>query len=331
MHRKIPVLAALLCAINLSSLEKPVTVFCHGIIDNQHQVQNYLNRSIFGKIYSFDFPDTRPHYSWDLNGLISRISSLFGRSTLKPFGKQVNRDQMFMGQDLDIVQLKEALQKQSDKKLILYGVSRGASTIVSHLGQIQDAKNIQAIVLESPAADMLDGIANFSAKLGIPLPQSLFRLIFYRYPEHPYTPVTAVSDIANRDLPIFIIYTREDTTVHPAQSWILYKAFKEKGFKNVYIQEVKTGRHCNLHLEKTFETDYCEPIKAFYNAHARGKFSVQNITLYNLQPSIEQAKEKIIDFNRKRELLYQENVTRNIHAALLIALISLSFAYFSKK
>jgi predicted esterase len=309
--------------------DQPLTIFCHGIVDNEHQAKNYpfLDQV---QTDALQFSDVELDASWSLSGLISRISSRSGRSPLKPYGKQVNRDQMFMGQTKDIETLTSKVQKHSGKPIVLYGASRGASTIVSYLGQAEKTDTIRAVILESPAADMLDAVSNFSAKLGVPLPTSLFRWIFYRYPEKPYTPLSAINDITCRELPIFILYTREDTTVHPAQAWVLYKAFKEKGFNNVYIHEIQKGRHCHLHLEQDFETSYCAPVKAFYNRYAGGRFSPTAFDVTLAQPSIEQAELKIAEFNNNRAANYAAKIRQNIAIFSTITIVS-AFLYYLKR
>ena len=338
-----------LFSIHLSCLEKSTnnidsattTVFCHGIIDSQKQINNYtgdgsiIGRSIFGKTFSFDFPDVIPDNSISLNGLLSKISGFIYKIMKKSSGHQINRDQMFMGQTKDIKCLEENLINLKNNSLILYGVSRGAGTIISYLGQTKKIFNIKAIILEAPSADMLDGIDNFSSKCGLSLPHSLFRKIFYQYPKNPYTPIKAIKNIKNKDVPIFITHSAKDAIVNPSQSWKLYKTFKENGFKNVYIHEIKTGQHCLPHLEKSFHEDYCIPIQLFYkkfnllNNEIMDTFNdVKNIETYNLQPSSEYADAKIKQYIDQKDALFLENQFKII--AILI-IITASYIYFLNK
>jgi hypothetical protein len=328
--------------LSAESIKPPVTtVFCHGVVDNNSQINHYIDQSIFGKTFSFDFPDATPDNSISLTGVISKISGLSGKTEQKPCGKQVNRDQMFMGQTKDIECLENNLEQFKNKPVILYGASRGAATIISYLGKKTDTSNVKAIVLEAPPADILDGVDNFSAKLGLSLPHALLRTIFYRYPENPYTPIDAIKDIQNKDLPVFITHSAEDTTVNPSQPWKLYKKFKECGFKNVYINETETGRHCHLHLKEDFHKRYCVQIQSFYEkfdlfnneSTIKGKefYFLSNIESYSLQPSIEYADAKIKEYTDQRNALYQFNKKRNASLITALAIAAACYLYFSKK
>lgn len=337
MKKSLVILMALL-SVGSFSLEAAkdaqpsiTTVFCHGIIDNNSQINHYLNKSIFGKNFSFDFPDATPNRSINFDGLISQVTGLFNKSEEKPFGKQINRDQMFMGQTKDIECLGENLLPLKNEPVILYGVSRGAATIISYLGKAQDISNIKAIVLEAPPANMLDAIDNTSAKIGITLSKKLFSKIFYQYPEDPYTPIDAIKDIQNKDLPIFITYSAADTTVNPSQAWKLYKTFKENGFKNVYIHEIETGRHCHLHLKQNFYREYCLPVQSFYKKFNLFNREVINIELYNLQPTVKYAENKIKQFLDQRNVSYQLNRKKNALKIAILATLSSLLYYSSTK
>lgn len=311
--------------ITIDSLQSknPVTIFCHGVVDNYSQIDNYNKKSIFGDTCSFDFPDATPCPDKSFAGLISQVSRKIGRTRKKPNGKNVNLDQMFLGQDQDLECLRREIEAHRDRSIILYGASRGGAAVVSWLGQAHDTSNIIGVVLEAPPTDMLDTVIQFSAKLGIRLSEQTFRSIFHRYPENPYRPIDAIRDIKNKNLPIFITHSAEDVTVNPSQPWILYQAFKEAGFTNVYINEIETGRHCHLHLKEDFQEAYCEPIKAFYQKYNFFTFvEKSDVNLDQYQPTIEIAQHKITQYQEERKQLYLKNKRRNKVGIVMTALSS---------
>lgn len=317
---------------------KAITVFAHGVADNGNQAKMLLReKTIFGPLDAFDFADAAKDKSWwPIDRIISEMTSVFGRSKHRPFGKQTNRGKMFMGQTEDIQLLTEKLNEHKDEPVILYGASRGAACAVSTLGEMKNINNIQALILESPPADMLDAIDNFSAKLGIPLPRFLFRKIFYKYPENPYTPFDAVKDITakNKHLPIFIFTTAGDAVVNPSQPWKLYVEFKEAGCENVYICESPKGRHCKMHLldEADAHNHYHAPVQAFYKRHGLlqehyAHFKCNHIDIKMFQPTIEAAQQKIEALLDKRKKQYRYNFTRNIFTGALLASITAVYYY----
>jgi len=311
--------------VSLDSLQQrnPVTIFCHGIVDNNSQIDNYIEKSIFGRSFSFDFPDATPCRDKSFAGLISRASRMVGKTKKKPHGKNVNVDQMFLGQDQDLECLRRVVEDHPDEPIILYGASRGGAAVISYLGQAHDTSNIVAVILESPPADMLDSIEQFSAKLGVQLSEKIFRSIFHRYPKNPYRPIDAILDIENKNLPIFITFSAEDATVNPSQSWILYQTFKAAGFTDVYINEIETGRHCHLHLKKDFKTVYCDPIKAFYQKYNLFRFpSLNKVNLEKYQPTLEIAQDKIDQHTTKRQKQYKNSKKRNKIGIIMTTLSS---------
>ena len=317
--KKAHIVFAMLIAFNFlnnASSGKTHTVLCHGVVDTGlNQLSRYdsatndNNRSsIFGETSTFDFPDAQPSYSWwPLVRTISFLSSLFKRTKLRPNGKMVDRAHWFLGQDKDLECLSDHIKTiQKDKDLILYGCSRGGSAAINYAAE--NNPQVKALALESPVADMLDG------PRGMLWGEPLFRFIFYKYPQNPTPPVEAIKDIQDKALPIFIIYTPDDTTVHQSQAWKLYCEFKEQGFKNVYIKEFPQGRHCYLFLENVFETHYCDPIKAFYDKHKlhAEKFGRTKDLLDDCQPTLKEAQ-------AKRDELLTEKQKSDKKKSILIA------------
>lgn len=53
----------------LVQAKQPITLFCHGIIDNQQQSQRFQD-ILEEPIKTFNFPDAQAPEAWDLNNLI---------------------------------------------------------------------------------------------------------------------------------------------------------------------------------------------------------------------------------------------------------------------
>lgn len=327
-----------------SKSNDPKTYFFHGIVDNETQVKPLCKKTVFGDIISENFPDasTCDSSAGIVTKCLAQITSQRERSAERPNGRVMNLEKMYLGQGPDIDHVLNTIKSYPTENAILYGASRGASTIVSALGKMHDheIKNVKAVILESPVADMLSSVDFYSAQLGIRLPERLFRAIFYQYPAKPYTPLQAIKDIKNKNIPIFIFTTAKDTVIDPAQPWILYRAFLQAGFKNVYISESPQGKHCKMHLEdqSIIHNHYYAPVQAFYkkyNLHKNdhSNFQCDNINLKDFQPSVEEAQEKIDFYKKKRALLFKKNLARNtaLIGSMAIAVICLIWRVKRKK
>lgn len=245
--------APLTCFISKSNDNSKIkTVFAHGYGDTYRQAYHYKDL-IAGSLETFNFPD------------VEEQSLIYRKKT-------------GMAQDNEIECLMTEIKRVQGKKdltpILLFGVSRGASTIITTTSQMatDELANLRGLVLESPFAtfdDVVDGIINQSQILKrIPLIRSvgvqLPEIFFGGYRRNGIRPINVIEQLP-KDLPILFIASEEDQLV-PALSTIkLYNKLRARGHKNIHLYLSPKGRHANI------LTDYGEPYRwvthAFYKRY----------------------------------------------------------------
>lgn len=322
-------IAALLFFASFSySGQQPITLFCHGIIDNKTQIDHYQD-FIMQPGVSFNFPDAHQPDSWDLNTLIFTSSSLFG--------KRVNRDNMFMATGQDIDTLRE--QIDPTKKYILYGFSRGGSAAVNYLGQY-NPDNVQALILEASPADMVDAVNNFEHSAGYKLTNNrmqqaqLFNLIFPGYQVDSTPPVENIAHIANKNLPILLIHATDDARVSIDASYQLYLAFKQAGFTDVYFYELNHGVHAR-YTTGPQKIPYLQALHSFYKKYGfayNPEFATLD-DLATLQPTVDAIAQKLAAHRNKLTAVYEQQKLFNQKAlasfAFALAAIGLTWKFYN--
>ncbi len=281
----------------------PVTLYCHGVGADQSQVHNYSDM-IQEPYQVFNFPDTQRPRGICLNTMIYHGCNIVGR-------KNINRNKMFMGQGEDITTIKE--QVKSNSSYILYGLSRGGSAIINYMAE-HNPKNIKALILDETPANMIDVMDNLKRpaknpcepekkqkkskkkkkRVKKPLTEAQreksFRRVFPAYPKGARSGIENISLIENKDLAVFLVYTRIGSRYHfPSSAWRLYLAFKEAGFQHVYLCELEE------HTEDAQGNDkklYVERLHSFYKKH-NFSYNEQHAVLTSedlaaMQPSKEQ-------------------------------------------
>lgn len=126
--------------VKLAETVSVKNLFVHGLGGDSGQVC-YYQSVLNGDAVSFDFQDTNFSFC---------------------------RKPSCLGQDADIAKLKAEYDKlvANGHKVNLYGVSRGAATIVAFLGRHQP-KNVRCAVLESPFDDVESVVRNQLKNIGI--------------------------------------------------------------------------------------------------------------------------------------------------------------------
>lgn len=319
MIKKIYVLIFLSVSVHayLNSAQ-PTTLFCHGIINNGNQINNY-QEFIEQPAATFDFPDAQIPQEFDLNTLVFKGCSLFK--------KPVNRNNMFMGTDQDITTLRK--QIDPDKDYILYGFSRGGAAAINVLAQ-DNPSNIKALILESSPADMIDSIKNAQYALGYQFStqrsgqEKLFHALFPAYQLGSTPPVKNIAKIQNRSLPILIIASVADQRVAIDASCKLYLAFLKAGFTDVYFQELATSKH-DHYVSGSERTQYLQALHSFYKKYGfayNPKFAVFD-DLSHLQPSAESIIAKLRNFHVQQIAHFRskQNSTTTGILAMIIAIL----------
>lgn len=219
--------------------QQPIYLFSHGLGGNKKQAYYYQQEDIIRTpLVTFDYPDVLP------NGY-------------NP--KEVN-----LGQEQDVATFKkafDALQK-TEKSPVLFGVSRGAATIVNFLGKYPTSP-VSAIILESPF-DHVASIVKFKYYISA-LHSLVPTLLFEKYDCNGMQPITS-APLLPTHIPILLICSEEDDLIPCSGTVALYQALKNTGNPDVYLLKLKKGVHANI-LWGTEGEIYQNVVHAFYKKY----------------------------------------------------------------
>lgn len=237
------------------------TVFAHGIIDGPGQIHRFESCIKTDDKTAVSFPDADLPNTKDFNALISYCCN--------KMGKKVNRSAMFMGQGDDIRAIEQTIAQNPTKKIILYGCSRGAAALVTYLAQ-HNPQNIAAVVLDACPTSMPEAIHGKLATLGIPATYStsIFSTLFPSYhPATAVTPMDAIAQIKNKNIPILLIHAKTDAVVPYQHSLRLYQQLRDQGFTNVHVALIESGRHSYLLQNDQIAPKYQQAVHSFYKKY----------------------------------------------------------------
>jgi len=244
-------------------LPQTVTLFSHGIADTgKRQVSWYAKSymkddvvhhnervTIHTPFTAFNYPDATNRFY------------------------RVNYNETSFGQGNEIGRLYKAYQKTNERfencDMILYGLSRGAANFAIFAGTHQ-LNNVKAIILESPYFTMGDVIENMMNRKGLgwlslSYGETLAEFIFKKYTRYGHSPATCIDGIS-KDIPIFIICSKEDHLVPASSSINLYKKLVANGHQHIYIFIADYGRHAAI-LKGPDGEKYEWIINAFYKKY----------------------------------------------------------------
>ena len=243
-------------------IQKTLTLFSHGIADTWKQVRGYAQLYkkkevvyrndrylIHTPFVAFNYPD----------------------ATTKFY--RVNYNETSFGQENEIERLNKAyttiMSRHKNCDVILWGLSRGASNLLIFAGLYQ-LDNVKAIVLESPYYTMGQVIESIMLKknlswLPLSYGETLAEFIFKRYTRHGLSPANCIENIS-KEIPIFIICSKEDRLVPFSSSINVYKKLVESGHKHTYIFITDYGKHAAI-LQGPDGEKYQWVVNAFYKKY----------------------------------------------------------------
>ena len=243
-------------------IQKTLTLFSHGIADTWKQVRGYAQLYkkkevvyrndrylIHTPFVAFNYPD----------------------ATTKFY--RVNYNETSFGQENEIGRLNKAyttaMSRHETCVIILWGLSRGAANILIFAGLYQ-LDNVKAIVLESPYYTMGQVIESIMLKknlswLPLSYGETLAEFIFKRYTRHGLSPANCIENIS-KEIPIFIICSKEDRLVPFSSSINVYKKLVESGHKHTYIFITDYGKHAAI-LQGPDGEKYQWVVNAFYKKY----------------------------------------------------------------
>lgn len=184
--------------------------------------------------WHFGFVKVTPHYShlteWNVGGDQDVAEYLFG--------------------------VRDAIQLHPQKKLVLMGCSRGASTVLIAATRLSDEerRHVALVIAEGPF-DTVDHVVHYRASFGGIIPQPvqgwLSRLALFllrnvaKYDPKQESPLQAVSKWP-KDLPLGIIRSRIDTIVGPECTKPLIKKLREIGHEKLHVLVLGNSHHGNM-------------------------------------------------------------------------------------
>jgi predicted esterase len=174
--------------------------------------------------------------------------------------------QTSLGQDNEIQALANEYEKIKNNRIILVGMSRGASTILNFLGT-RASSSIAAAVIESPFDSIVHALNNFCKAAGVYwIPFSILHnspnLFFGKFDPKGISPINVVQNI-NKELPILIVASLEDQLIPARNVASLYYKFLDNGHQHVYFLLLDKGTHAYL-LENEDAPLYLNTAHAFY-------------------------------------------------------------------
>ncbi len=229
--------------------KKYTTLFSHGLGSMYDQAYYYYNRGLFCQpcFATFNYIDA-------------------------PEGVLKRNTHTGLAQASEIACMRAAYEKtialQPDG-IVLYGISRGSSTIINMVAQCHqegiDLSLIKAIILESPFADAEDTLATFATRCKVPLffARFLVKRIFKEYDRYQNKPIDAVRYLPS-DIPILFVCLQADAVVPYASTLRLYEELKKHERDNVYLLSLfGNGFHANLPWAAQGHT-YYPALQTFY-------------------------------------------------------------------
>lgn len=238
-------------SINLDVLAKVGFIFSHGYKSNKNAIKHFT-KAQNKQYYIIDHPWHYFNYNDALPGGSDDTKSNFGQT----------EDLKYLGAAHDYIKT----QKKVDE-CVLVGVSRGASAIINYAST--NPGNIKALVAECPF-DMLENvITNIlnGYNLGW-MPFIGAAAIKYRFPSYDFygiKPIDAVKNI-EKNLPILLIHSKQDTLIPLSCSQNLYNALKAAGHKHSYLLILDYGAHGKCCISND-AYKYHATIHAFYKKY----------------------------------------------------------------
>ena len=278
---------------HIHNQDKNLTVFAHGLgADYQHGVV-YANFDVVlpSVKQSKILDDGSEQVLYENNLVVFN----FPDTPLKPLGNKKTG----IAQKSEMQRLKEAIEcaRKHLRELVLFGVSRGASTIANVVGkwakEHKKCDDIKALVLESPFAHCRDCVLHLAKKLNNWVSPSTInwgaKWIYEEYCEKCNIPAEWARHIPT-DMPILLVCCTHDDIVPAWSTKKLYKALKESGHTNVHLFEAEHGTHANI-LGGKSARDYVRVLNAFYKKHDishNEEFAEEGeVLLAQCQPEIE--------------------------------------------
>lgn len=245
-----------------------IVVFCHGFFANAKHAYNYLDGymgergTIPHSLVTFDFPEVAHEMQF------------------------IDRSIATIGQWPDIYTIHAVLKwvryTYPTRKIILYGVSRGASAIINYLGNEKIIKptGIEAVILESPFVDLRSVVRTAISRFyldkfpkGTAISYWLLRKIFPGHLHRGPHPIQYITKFPHT-IPVLFIAGKSDQLICYRDSQRLATKLRASGHPKVTWVLLPDGNHGALLWGKSGE-QYQAAVRTFYKQHIT-EMRVQN-------------------------------------------------------
>lgn len=169
-----------------------------------------------------------------------------------------------LAQENEIQALVNAYEKIKFNKVVLVGMSRGASAILNFLGT-KSAHSVAAAVVESPfdsITDILDSFCRSHWWIPAMIRHTSPNLLFSKFNRQGIFPIKVAPHIS-KHIPILIIASLEDSLIPAINSASIYLKLRECGHFDAYFLLLNKGKHAYL-LESDNTHIYLNVVHAFY-------------------------------------------------------------------
>lgn len=242
-------------------------LFSHGIIDSHTQSHKYMKSYTHHNsthhnqhwimqqpIFSFDYPDAKERF----------IPIKLWHSSL---GQTNEIDALHNAYR----QLKQSITPHTAYKIVLVGVSRGASTIINFLAAHQPT-DIAAAIIESPFAHTDHVVKHIAQQIYIHkiphldiLGQRILSFLFRAYTPWGKQPIDYAPDVPHT-IPLLILCSKKDRVIPWNSSYDLYLALKNAGHPHVDFHAFEHGQHAFL-INRSSGQEFMHVVHDFYKKY----------------------------------------------------------------
>ncbi len=268
-------ISLLLCQLAYS--DETVYLFAHGLFANQNlafyyaQVPDIMTQIQNNQLHA-QIKSGYKHI-WQLQSITDDlfwiIKNPFYTFNFPDALRGFDGAQTSLAQENEIQTLANEYEKIKEKRIVLVGMSRGASTILNFLGT-RPSGSIVAAIVESPFDSVVETLDTLCKIAGVDWVPMFIRhtspnLFFSKYDPNGIFPIKVAHNI-NKEVPLLIIASLEDTLIPALNSASIYFKLRDCGHQHVYFLLLDKGVHAYL-LENDDAPFYFNTVHAFYKKY----------------------------------------------------------------
>lgn len=299
------------------------TLYVHGYTGNPDGAKEQkIAFAVPEKYQAPALPDTQKETGIGPNRWIAAVAQLWK--------KNINLSQAFMGQGPDVAVLASTVaQNLADDPFVLFGICRGGCAAINYIAK-HNPQNLKALVIESTPASMPALLHAKMAQVGLSAKhdEKFFRALFHAYPKNSIPPMQVLKNIANKELPILILHSKEDKNIPFEHALMLYISFKEHGFTNVFLVQLH-GKHAYSLQEDAF--NYLTAVHSFYKQFdlpCTAAYATKTMNLYEYD--LAKAQKKIAVYEKELAKQLQKTHKKMAMSTGLVGVSVYAWNYLKK-